>query len=46
MLKNMDDLIDLTIEEVLDVLQIDHHLFERRGSSKLERVIKKKGLKN
>jgi hypothetical protein len=34
------------IEEVLDVFQIDHHLFERWGSSKLERVIKKKGLKN
>jgi 4-hydroxy-3-polyprenylbenzoate decarboxylase len=44
--KTIEDLINQTVGKVLDLFQIDHHLFERWGSSKLEKAIKKKGLKN
>jgi 4-hydroxy-3-polyprenylbenzoate decarboxylase len=44
--KTIDDLIDQTVGKVLDLFQIENHLFERWGSPKLKRVIKKKGLKN
>ena len=44
--KTIEDVINQTVGKVLDLFQIDHHLFERWGSSKLEKAIKKKGLKN
>lgn len=44
--KTIEDLIDQTVGKVLDLFQIDHHLFERWGSSKLKKVLRKKGLKN
>ena len=44
--KTIEDLINQTVGKVLDLFQIDHHLFERWGSSKLEKAIKKKGGKN
>jgi 4-hydroxy-3-polyprenylbenzoate decarboxylase len=44
--KTIEDLINQTVGKVLDLFQINHHLFERWGSSKLEKAIKKKGLKN
>jgi 4-hydroxy-3-polyprenylbenzoate decarboxylase len=44
--KTIEDLIDQTVGKVLDLFQIDHHLFERWGSSKLKKAIKKKGTKN
>jgi 4-hydroxy-3-polyprenylbenzoate decarboxylase len=40
--KTMEDLIDQTVGKVLDLFQIDHHLFDRWGSSKLKKAIKKK----
>ena len=44
--KTIDDLINQTVGKVLDLFQIENHLFERWGSPKLKKVIKKKGLKN
>jgi 4-hydroxy-3-polyprenylbenzoate decarboxylase len=44
--KTVEDLINQTIGKVLDLFQIDHHLFERWGSPKLKKEIKKKELKN
>jgi len=44
--KTIDDLINHTVGKVLDLFQIDHHLFDRWGSSKLKKVIKKKGTKD
>jgi len=44
--KTIEDLINQTVGKVLDLFQIDHHLFERWGSSKLKKAIKKKGVKN
>jgi len=42
--KTIDDLINHTVGKILDLFHIDHHLFERWGSSKLKKVLKKKGL--
>jgi len=44
--KTIDDLINHTVGKVLDLFGIDHHLFERWGSSKIKQTLKKKGLKN
>lgn len=44
--KTIDDLINHTVGKVLDLFGIDHHLFERWGSSKIKQALKKKGLKN
>src|SRR4030043_573501 len=38
--KTIEDLIDQTVGKVLDLFQIEHHLFNRWGSSQLKRVIK------
>jgi len=43
--KTIEDLIDQTVGKVLDLFQIDHHLFDRWGSSKLKKAIKEKGRK-
>jgi 4-hydroxy-3-polyprenylbenzoate decarboxylase len=43
--KTIDDLINHTVGKVLDLFGIDHHLFERWGSSKIKETLKKKGLK-
>jgi 4-hydroxy-3-polyprenylbenzoate decarboxylase len=44
--KTIDDLINHTVGKVLDLFQIDHHLFERWGSPNLKRALKKKRFKN
>lgn len=44
--KTIEDLIDQTVGKVLDLFQIDHNLFERWGSFRLKKAIKKKGTKN
>jgi len=44
--KTIDDLINHTVGKVLDLFGIDHHLFERWGSQKLKKILKKKGAKN
>ena len=44
--KTIEDLIDQTVGKVLDLFQIEHHLFNRWGSSQLKKALKKKGLKN
>lgn len=44
--KTIEDLIDQTVGKVLDLFQIEHHLFNRWGSSQLKKALKKKGVKN
>jgi 4-hydroxy-3-polyprenylbenzoate decarboxylase len=44
--KTIEDLISQTVGKVLDLFQIDHHLFKRWGSSRLKKTINKKGVKN
>jgi 4-hydroxy-3-polyprenylbenzoate decarboxylase len=44
--KTLDDIINHTVGRVLDVFEIDHHLFNRWGSKKLKNALKKKGTSN
>lgn len=41
--KTMDDLINHTVGRVLDIFGVDHSLFDRWGSKKLKKALKKKG---
>jgi 4-hydroxy-3-polyprenylbenzoate decarboxylase len=43
--KTVDDLINHTIGKVLDLFGLDHHLFNRWGSSQVKKNLKKKGFK-
>jgi 4-hydroxy-3-polyprenylbenzoate decarboxylase len=44
--KTLDDLINHTVGKVLDLFGINHHLFERWGSPKLKKTLKKKRFGN
>jgi len=44
--KTIDDLVNHTVGRVLDIFEIDHHLFNRWGSQKLKNALKKKGTSN
>lgn len=40
--KTIEDLIDQTVGKVLDLFQIDHHLFERWGSAPIKKSLEKR----
>jgi len=44
--KTIDDLISHTIGKVLDLFAMNHHLFNRWGSSEVKETLKKKGFKD
>ena len=43
---SIDDLINHTIGKVLDLFGMNHHLFNRWGSSEVKKSLRKKGSKN
>jgi 4-hydroxy-3-polyprenylbenzoate decarboxylase len=44
--KTIDDLINHTVGKALDLFGLDHHLFNRWGSSQVKKTLRKKGYKN
>jgi 4-hydroxy-3-polyprenylbenzoate decarboxylase len=44
--KTIDDLISHTVGKVLDLFGMNHHLFNRWGSSEVKEPLKKKGFKD
>jgi 4-hydroxy-3-polyprenylbenzoate decarboxylase len=44
--KTIDDLINHTVGKVLDLFNMNHHLFNRWGSPELKKNLRKKGIKN
>jgi 4-hydroxy-3-polyprenylbenzoate decarboxylase len=44
--RTIDDLIGHTVGKVLDLFGMNHHLFNRWGSSKVKETLKKKGFKD
>jgi flavin prenyltransferase len=44
--KTIDDLISHTVGKVLDLFGMNHHLFNRWGSSEVKETLKKKGVKD
>ena len=44
--KTIDDLVNHTVGKVLDLFNVNHHLFNRWGSPELKNNLRKKGIKN
>ena len=44
--KTVDDLVNHTIGKVLDLFGLNHHLFNRWGSSQVKKTLRKKGFKD
>jgi 4-hydroxy-3-polyprenylbenzoate decarboxylase len=44
--KTIEDLVNQTIGKVLDLFGMNHHLFDRWGSSEVKKILRKKGFKN
>jgi 4-hydroxy-3-polyprenylbenzoate decarboxylase len=44
--KTIDDLINHTVGKALDLFGLNHHLFNRWGSSEVKKTLRKKGFKN
>jgi 4-hydroxy-3-polyprenylbenzoate decarboxylase len=44
--KTIDDLINHTVGKVLDLFGMNHHLFNRWGSTEVKKILKKKGIKD